>query len=202
MMKIVILGSGAFSREVYDWVKQSGHEVIGFFSGNVNPEQELRGLPIYYDATKIPKDAQWIVGSGNPKAMLDMIGKVSSYIKPCPAVIHPSCVVGTNVNIGPGSIVCPGCILTCDIDMGTSVVVNIGCTIGHDVKMGSYIHLSPNTSLSGYVKVGSNCEIGTGVSIVPAVEIVDGVVIGAGASVVKSLTQPGTYVGIPAKIKA
>ncbi|KYG64718.1 hypothetical protein AZI86_10940 [Bdellovibrio bacteriovorus] len=201
-MKIVILGSGAFSREVYDWVTQAGYQVVGFFNGRTSPETSLRGLPIFYEAEKIPKDAQWIVGSGNPKAMVDMIEKVRGHISACPAVVHPSCVVGSNVNIGEGSIVCPGSVLTCDIEIGKSVVVNIGCTIGHDVRLGDYVHLSPNTSLSGFVAIGSYCEIGTGVSVVPSVKIADRVIVGAGGSVVKSLVEAGTYVGVPAKLKA
>lgn len=201
-MKIVILGSGAFAREVYDWVLQSNHEVVGFFSGKRSENTELRGLPIFYEPKKIPKDVFWIVGSGNPKFMLDMSSKVSPYIEASPAIIHPSCVVGTNVKIGNGSIVCPGSVLTCDVSIGNSVVVNIGCTIGHDVHLGDYIHLSPNTSLSGHVKIGSCCEIGTGVSVVPSVQISEGVIIGAGAAVVKDLSMPGIYVGVPARIKS
>lgn len=201
-MKIVVLGSGAFSREVYDWASQAGHEVIGFFNGRPSLETEIRNLPIFYEPSKIPREARWVVGSGSPAAMLDMVSKVSDYISPCAAIVHPSCILGSNIKIGAGSIICPGSILTCDIEIGDSVVVNIGCTLGHDVKLGSYIHVSPNTSLSGYVSINSYCEIGTGVSVVPGVKITERVVIGAGAAVVKDIAVPGTYVGLPARIKS
>ena len=116
-MRIIILGSGSFAREVYDWVQQTGHEVVGFFSGVTDrSKNELRSLPIYYPGDTIPENVQWIIGSGNTKAMKDMIQKISIQNVPAaPAIIHNSCIVGSNVQVGNGSIICPGCILTCDI---------------------------------------------------------------------------------------
>lgn len=198
-MKIVILGTGSFAREVYDWVSHSGHEVVGFFSGKMSTLQTLREKPIFYNPEEIPKDVFWVVGSGSPFAMKDMADKVSPYIKGASAIVHPSCIIGTKVSIGDGSIVCPGSILTCDIRVGKSVAINLACTLGHDVVIGDYVHLSPNTSLSGYVKVGSCSELGTGVSVVPSIDICEKVVVGAGASVVKNIAVPGVYVGVPAK---
>ncbi|MFV3410580.1 acetyltransferase [Bdellovibrio bacteriovorus] len=201
-MDIIVLGSGAFAREAYDWIQQSGHKVVGFFSGRDNPATELRGLPIYYDPKLLPRSAGWIVGSGNTKAMREMVSKVDKFISPACAIVHPSCVTGSNVKVGRGSVVCPGSILTCDITIGESVLINIGCTIGHDVEIGDYVHLSPNTSLSGGVKIGTNCEVGTGVSVIPQVKVGNDILVGAGAAITKDLDAPGIYVGVPAKMRS
>ena len=48
-------------------------------------------------------------------------------------------------------------------------------------------------------KIGSRVSIGTNATILP-VNICDDVVIGAGAVVTKDITQPGIYVGNPAKL--
>lgn len=47
--------------------------------------------------------------------------------------------------------------------------------------------------------IGNNVSIGTNTTILP-VNICDNVVIGAGAVVTKDITEPGIYVGNPAKL--
>jgi acetyltransferase-like isoleucine patch superfamily enzyme len=47
-------------------------------------------------------------------------------------------------------------------------------------------------------KIGNNVSIGSNATILP-VQICDGCVIGAGAVVTKNITEPGVYVGNPAK---
>ncbi|MFN8259056.1 MAG: acyltransferase [Bacteroidales bacterium] len=47
-------------------------------------------------------------------------------------------------------------------------------------------------------KIGNHVSIGTNATVLP-VEICDDVVIGAGAVVTKNITEPGVYVGNPAK---
>jgi acetyltransferase-like isoleucine patch superfamily enzyme len=48
-------------------------------------------------------------------------------------------------------------------------------------------------------KIGNHVSIGTNATILP-VSIVDHVVVGAGAVVTKDLTEPGIYVGNPARL--
>jgi acetyltransferase-like isoleucine patch superfamily enzyme len=57
----------------------------------------------------------------------------------------------------------------------------------------------PGSKLLGKAKIGNGCRIGTNSTILPEIEICDDVVIGAGAVVNRSITEPGTYVGVPAK---
>lgn len=199
MTKIVILGSGSFARESFDWVSQSGYNIVGFFSNLPSDIDELRKLPIYSDPDTIPKDAKWVVGSGSPKAIINMVQSVKNYIKPANAIIHSSCVIGTNVVIGDGSIICPGTIITCDVTIGCNTVVNLSCTVGHDCQVGSNVHLSPNVSLSGYSIVGDNSELGTGCVLTPKSEVPANSIIGASGVVTKKLLESGVYVGIPVR---
>jgi acetyltransferase-like isoleucine patch superfamily enzyme len=49
-------------------------------------------------------------------------------------------------------------------------------------------------------KIGNHVSIGTNTTILP-VTICDNVVIGAGAVVTKDITEPGIYIGNPARLK-
>ena len=57
----------------------------------------------------------------------------------------------------------------------------------------------PGAKILGGAKIGNSCRIGSNSTILPNVQICDDVVIGAGAVVTKSITEPGTYIGIPAR---
>lgn len=207
-MNIIILGAGAFAREVYDWCIQSydgfrnQYNVVGFFSGVYGDTNTLRGLPIYYNVDEIPYDnINWVVGTGNVIAMRSMLDLIGNKIPACEAIVHPSCVLGSNVTIGDGSIICPNVVITCNVSVGFCVAINISCTVGHDCIIGDLVHIAPNSSLSGFTKIGNNCEIGTSVVTIPHVTVVDKCIIGAKALVTKDLLISGTYTGIPAKLR-
>ena len=55
-----------------------------------------------------------------------------------------------------------------------------------------------DASLWKSTKIGNRVSIGSNATMLP-VTVCDDVVIGAGAVVTKDITEPGTYVGNPAK---
>jgi len=58
---------------------------------------------------------------------------------------------------------------------------------------------APNRGLWRPTKLGNHVSIGTNATILP-VAICDKVVIGAGAVVTKDITEPGIYIGNPARL--
>jgi acetyltransferase-like isoleucine patch superfamily enzyme len=50
------------------------------------------------------------------------------------------------------------------------------------------------------VKVEDSVWIGAGATVINNVNICGGCTIGAGAVVIKDIDEPGTYVGVPAKM--
>ena len=53
--------------------------------------------------------------------------------------------------------------------------------------------------MSGGVSIGDHTFVGAGAVVIHGVRIVAGCLIGAGAVVTDDLTEPGTYVGAPAR---
>ncbi|PBQ34846.1 UDP-3-O-(3-hydroxymyristoyl)glucosamine N-acyltransferase [Sphingobacteriaceae bacterium] len=83
------------------------------------------------------------------------------------------------------------------------VTVGNDCFIGHGVMFVNDLFSNGgpargNKALWKSTSIGNHVSIGSNATILP-VTICDQVVIGAGAVVTKNITEPGTYVGNPAK---
>lgn len=100
---------------------------------------------------------------------------------------------------GRGIAVYPTASLTTGVRLGDFVHVNPCSTLGHGVKVGNFSTLCPGCNISGNVVIGKGCFIGAGAVIREGLCIADNCVIGAGAVVVKDISEPGTWVGVPAR---
>lgn len=135
-----------------------------------------------------------------------MFGENVTIIQP---VNMYGCILGDNVFIGPFVEIQK------QVDIGNNTkiqshsficeLVNIGndCFIGHGVMFinDTFADGKPAGGRKELWKttfIGNNVSIGSNATILP-VSICDKVVIGAGAVVTKNITQPGVYVGNPAK---
>ena len=83
------------------------------------------------------------------------------------------------------------------------VTIGNNCFIGHGVMFTNdkFIKGKPaggDRSLWQATNIGNRVSIGSNVTLLP-VDVCDDVVIGAGSVVTKSITEPGTYVGNPAR---
>ena len=107
--------------------------------------------------------------------------------------IQRDAVVGKRTRIQSHSFVCE--------------LVEIGddCFIAHGVMFINDLFQDGGPAPNGRkdlwkpTKVGSDVSIGSNATILP-VSICDNVVIGAGAVVTKDITEPGVYVGNPARL--
>ena len=114
-------------------------------------------------------------------------------------VIHPRAYVSNYASLAQNVFVGANAVVNPQVQLGSFVFINAGSVLDHDCKIGGRTSLGPGVSFPGFVTVGENCAIGAGVVARPGITIVAGCTIGAGAVVVKDLTEPGTYVGNPAR---
>jgi sugar O-acyltransferase (sialic acid O-acetyltransferase NeuD family) len=200
---LVIIGAGGFAREVYSWLRGSRRLVTGFIGEGDVSGRSIYGIPVYSSIgafTAAVGRCSFIVAIGDPKAREAAWSRaIAAELVPCKSIVHSSVVLGYDVEIGDGSIVCPGSILTTNVKIGQGCILNLHTTVGHDAELKSFVTTSPGVKVSGNVTIGSNSYIGTGAVIREKLMIGSGVTVGMGAVVVKDLLDPGTYVGNPAK---
>lgn len=111
--------------------------------------------------------------------------------------VGPFCEIQKGVTIGKGTKI-QSHSFVCEL-----VTIGEACFIGHGVMFinDTFATGGPaggDSSLWKSTLIGDRVSIGSNATILP-VTICDDVVIGAGAVVTKDITEPGTYIGNPAR---
>lgn len=108
----------------------------------------------------------------NPFSFFDQSDSKSQTISET-ARVHPSVIIGKNVNIGSGSIIMPNVTIHDDVSIGNNVIIQSGAVIG---SFGFYYKNRPShfdrllsagsVVIEDDVEIGANCTIDKGVTAV------------------------------------
>ena len=124
--------------------------------------------------------------------------------------LHPLASIGDDVHMGKNCsideycIVRPKCVLGDYVTMKTVATLGVGTIIGDECFIGPNVlilHLQ-HDGRDEPVVIEKNVWISGQSVILPGVHIVSGTIIGAMSLVHKSITKPGTYFGIPARMQS
>lgn len=201
-MRLVILGAGGFAKEVLSWCLQATtFRQVTFFDERAQSGQKIFDFPVVSSLDNAwAKKLHFIPGVGDPvlrKRLYEMA--VEKGLQPLGPVVHPKATVGVKVNVGHGTIICPGAVLTTNIVAARGLIVNLNATIGHDCRLGEFVTVSPGANISGGCTIGDMAYIGTNCSVREKVSIHQTSTVGMGSALVRSTSEPGVFVGIPAK---
>lgn len=185
MNTLAIIGSGGFGSEVELWALHSIWDKTIFY---VSDEYCTDEQPL----STLPKDMPAVIAIGNP----EIRKKIDEQINAKAQVIHPTAISESG---NYGLILCPYAVITTNVKIGKHLHMNLHSDIGHDCIIGDYVTLAPGARISGKCQIGNCVYIGTNAMIREGAKVCDNVTIGAGSVVLKDITEPGVYVGIPAK---
>ena len=203
----MIVGAGGHGREVLDVVDAINavtptYEVLGFLADGEGAHEPLarRTAKILGPTSLLNRlGADYVVAIGNPKARAELDTRGVAAGLTAPVVVHPTATVGSDVHLGPGSVVMAGARITTNFVGGRSLQVNVNATISHDGRVGDYVTISPGCHVSGNVQLADAVYLGTGCVVIPGVRIGARTVVGAGAVVITDLPSDVTAVGVPAR---
>ena len=195
---VILIGGSGHAKVVMDCVQSSGGQVAGILDDGIAAGTLVIGIPVLGKVGDYTQYLQYsfLIAIGS-NAIRRRIAE-SLPVKWCTAV-HPSAVVSQYARIGAGSVIMPNAVVNSGASIGMHCIVNSGAIIEYDNRLSDYVHISPGASLGGTVFVGQETHIGIGASVRNNISICGGCTIGAGAVVVKNITEPGTYVGVPAR---
>ena len=200
---VVIIGAGGHGKVIADIIIKSGDKVVGFLDDNL----EI-GTKVIEQYVIIGKVNECIKLQEEDKSLLFIIAIGNNYIRKniykkyklnYYTAIHPTAIIGMQVNIGEGTVVMANACINSNTTIGKNCIINTGAIIEHDNIIEDYVHISPNATLCGTVKIGEYTHIGASATIKNNIGICGDCIIGVGAVVVKDINQNGIYIGIPVK---
>lgn len=204
---LLIIGAGNFGREVYAWAKHSPEHgrswvLAGFLDDRVNI---LDGYSSAYGTVSAVEDYAPAPGEvfacalGDPASKQKYAGKILERGGTFINVVHPTAVMGENVRMGIGIILCPYVVVSSDVTLNDFVTVNTHSNIGHDVVIGKWTQVGPSCAINGRAIVGESVFMGSHATILPHGRVGDHAVVGAGSVVLKKVEAGTTVFGVPAK---
>jgi sugar O-acyltransferase (sialic acid O-acetyltransferase NeuD family) len=200
--KLIIIGASGHGKVVADIaIKMNKWQSIAFLDDDESIKTSM-GLEVIgktADAFTYKEEADFFVAIGSNTTREKVQEKFIEQGLSVISLIHPSAVIGTDVEIGIGSVVMAGIVINSSTRIGKGCIINTNSSLDHDNVIEDYVHISPGASLAGTVKVGKGSWLGIGSVVSNNVNICSSCKLGAGAVVVKDITEPGTYVGVPVR---
>lgn len=192
--KLVIIGAGGQGRVCADIARLMGYaEIIFLDDGAPNAEGKVKDYPQY-----LP-DADFFVAIGNGAVRRKIQTMLEENGASIATLIHPNATVAQDVKIGQGTAVMAGAVINPGAVIGCGNIVNTCASVDHDCRVGDYLHIAVGARICGTVTLEDDSWIGAGAVIIQNLSVCAGCMIGAGAVVVKSITEKGTYMGVPAR---
>lgn len=205
--KLIIAGAGGLGREVHAWMKDwvehnPGYVIAGFIDDgglSLNGFHHYADILGTIDGYQPAADELVICAIGKPSDKKYVVDKLLAKGAAFFSLVHPTAVVGDNVKLGRGVLVCPRVVLSVDLVIGDFVTINSACTVGHDAQIGDFSTLSCQCDVTGGAVLEDEVFMGSRASVLPKVRVGKGAVVGAGSVVLRAV-KPGSVVfGVPAK---
>jgi sugar O-acyltransferase (sialic acid O-acetyltransferase NeuD family) len=207
MKNLVIVGAGGFGREVLNLAidcnkLMNNYNIKGFVDDNIFALDNFTGYPPVLSSIKeykIEKDDVFVCAIGN----IQLKKEICSYLLQNGAnftnLIHPSSRININARIGNGVLIFMNSNISNDCFIGDFVTIQGYVGLGHDTVIGEWSHINTYSFTGGGVTLGNEVLLNTRSTILPKVTICSNAVVGACSLVVRSINEPITVFGIPAK---
>ncbi|XXM72944.1 acetyltransferase [Lysinibacillus sphaericus] len=200
--KLLIIGASGHGKVVADIaLKMNRWQSVAFLDDNenINSSMGLEVIDTSSEVSKYIEEYEVFVGIGNNVTRQKVQEKLETLGAEIPVLIHPTAVIGEQVEIENGTALMAGTIVNCCTRIGRGCIVNTGSTIDHDNCIEDFVHVSPGANLAGTVYIGKRSWLGIGSVVSNNINITSDCKLGAGSVVIKDITDPGVYVGAPVR---
>ena len=207
-MKTLIIGAGGHGQVVADILltslknNNSTVQPIGYLDDDPTLQQRyFLDIPVlgFVDQISTIEHDAVIVAIGHNPTRQKIYQKLQTNLEEIITAVHPSAIIGADVAIGHGTMICAGVIINPGTRIGMGVILNTGCTVDHHNHIGDHAHIAPGAHLGGDVEIGQGALIGMGATVIPQCQVGDWSVVGAGAVVTKAVTAHSVVAGVPAR---
>ncbi|MBO3276224.1 acetyltransferase [Pseudomonas schmalbachii] len=197
--KLLILGFGGHARSVADVALACGYRQLIFVDQNARKGESFAGFPVVKSiADNLPADWAGFPASGDGRKRQSQCEEIWSLGLALATLISPAATTGPDCTVCEGSFVGHHAHVGPATRIGVGCIVNTAAVVEHECTVGDYSHISVNSTMAGRSSLGRLCMLGAGAILIDGISVGDEVTIGAGGVVHRSISLPGTYVGVPA----
>ena len=199
---LIIIGASGHGKVVADIaIKLNKWQSIVYFDDD-DSIKTCMGLQVIgktVDAIKYKDKAEFFIAIGNNLIRERIYRELENIGIETITLIHPSAIIGNDVEIGLGTVVMAGTVINSSSRIGKACIINTSSSVDHDNLIGDFVHIAPGVRLAGTVKVGNGSWLGIGSVVSNNLSICSNCKLGAGAVVVKDIKESGTYIGVPVR---
>jgi len=196
---LIIHGCGGHARSMADVALANNKATqILFIDTHLKENKQLFGFPV---VDTLPSDfsADHLIAIGDNQKRMALFQQLREHQIKFTSLVAQSAYLGKDHKIGQNVFIGHQAHIGPCVVIGDNTIINTRCIIEHDCHIGKHSHISVNAVIAGACELGDFVTIGAGATVIDNIKIAANITIGAGAVVVSDLTEPGVYVGVPAK---
>ena len=206
MKDLVIIGAGGFGREMFThigWIndQEPTWNFLGYIDDNATETVEghkiLGGLDYLFQMDPKP---YYFIAIADSKVREQIANRCKAAGLTAATIIGNVGTIAPNAEIGEGCYIGHHTSLMTNVKIGPFCIIQDRCSFGHDTEVGAFTSTMSNCMFGGESKIGAHNYFGLRATIINRVNTVDYCTFGACACVVKDAAEPGTWVGVPAKL--
>jgi sugar O-acyltransferase (sialic acid O-acetyltransferase NeuD family) len=209
MDEIIIIGASDHCRYTIDIIEtERKFKIIGILDKNLEKGSSYGGYPVlgYLDVLLDKSNKGNILNHGivaigdnyTRKKLVQQILEINPNFKFINA-IHPSVIIGKEVQIGVGCVMMAGVIINNNSKIGNHCFLATKASLDHDSTILDFSSLSPGVTTGGRVFVGECTAIGIGATILHYKSIGHNCVIGGSSLVNMDIRDNYIAFGVPVK---
>jgi sugar O-acyltransferase (sialic acid O-acetyltransferase NeuD family) len=199
MSKIILIGAGAFARDMIDAFGRD--TFVGIYVDPDFPTGSLSGLPVFTRWTDVREAASYyVLGVSDIDHRERARGAASKAgLAPAPPLVSRTAIAAADARLASGCAVGHMAVIGPSARLGEDTLVMHSCVIAHDSVIGDNTVLAAGVCTGGHVQIGPRTFIGSNAVLAPKVKIGAGCYIAAGAACFRD-AEPGTrWIGNPAR---
>ncbi len=172
MHDLIIVGAGAFAREIRQLVPQSfpyrSVKLKGFLSSNPRDLENYEiSEPILADPDiYVPQENdRFLLAIGDIEARQRIAERLKARGARFLSLIHRTAYIDNRAEVGEGCIIYPFVTIMNDAKVSDFVSMNIYSSAGHDARIGRFCNLSPYATMNGFSVLEDEVFLGTHASV-------------------------------------